>query len=249
MHVPHHPDNHRAIGAMDVAMAFLSLLLVLGGLVSLTGDRDNEFHRAVLGLDTLICSVLLLHWFWGLFTAPHKRSYLKERWIDVIASIPMLEVTRPLRLLQIWRVISVFRRHHRALEEIQDEPLEITLALAVLGVLLAITASTLVMVLVEIPDPNSPFEGAADIIWWSVVTLSTVGYGDYVPTSMAGRAVASIVILAGVSVFGAFTAYVTSLMMSASRNAHERELLTRLERLERSQKQILEELRRLGRNK
>lgn len=67
-----------------------------------------------------------------------------------------------------------------------------------------------------------------DNLWWSIVTLSTVGYGDFVPQSTAGRAIASILIVVGVGVFGYAAGFVASLLS----DPEEDEMLTRLTRLE-----------------
>jgi voltage-gated potassium channel len=59
------------------------------------------------------------------------------------------------------------------------------------------------------------FPTYADGLWWAIVTLGTVGYGDLVPTNSAGRIVGSVVIIVGVSFIAFLTAVVTSFLVSA----------------------------------
>ena len=57
---------------------------------------------------------------------------------------------------------------------------------------------------------NDYFPGIFEALWWSVVTVSTVGYGDFVPTTWLGRTVGSFVILSGLGIFGLYIAKVSS---------------------------------------
>lgn len=100
--------------------------------------------------------------------------------------------------------------------------------------------SGFVMTLVD--KTNFPNFGIA--VWWAIVTLATVGYGDVVPTTVPGRIVGSAVIILGVTFLAYLTATVTSLFVSSDREAEKeredveretkdqelRELLQRLER-------------------
>jgi voltage-gated potassium channel len=63
------------------------------------------------------------------------------------------------------------------------------------------------------------FHTLGDGIWWSVVTLGTVGYGDIVPHSAWGRILGCIVIVCGVTFLAFLTATVTSLFVSADQEA------------------------------
>ena len=83
-------------------------------------------------------------------------------------------------------------------------------------------------------DPE--FDSLGQALWFSVTTVTTVGYGDYVPESAAGKWVAAALMLAGVSLIPLITSVVVSIMV-AQRTREEREsdlrqLDTILERLE-----------------
>ena len=57
---------------------------------------------------------------------------------------------------------------------------------------------------------NSNIKTAEDAIWWSYVTITTVGYGDKFPITTEGRIIGAILMTTGVGIFGTFTALVSS---------------------------------------
>jgi voltage-gated potassium channel len=94
------------------------------------------------------------------------------------------------------------------------------------------------MILVD--RSNFPNYGIA--VWWAIVTLATVGYGDVVPTTPLGRIAGSAVIILGVTFLAFLTATVTSLFVSSDQDAaRERELADR----EAADKELRELLKRL----
>ncbi|MNF73377.1 pH-gated potassium channel KcsA [compost metagenome] len=70
-----------------------------------------------------------------------------------------------------------------------------------------------VMFWVEADKPGSLIQTPYDAFWWTLVTLSTVGYGDLVPRTEEGRFVASLLILFGVGLFGALSGFMASLFV------------------------------------
>jgi len=76
--------------------------------------------------------------------------------------------------------------------------------------------------LVEGERPDSTIRSWGDALWWSLTTLTTVGYGDHVPVTTTGRLIAAGVMVAGVAVIGAVAAVVA--LVVALRVAREEEL-------------------------
>ena len=127
-------------------------------------------------------------------------------------------------------------RVHKSLERRLVETLaSLTLRKAVgLIVGLAATLSFVAAFLERLIDPEFNTFGTA--LWWAVSTVSTVGYGDYVPVSTAGRFIASVLMLTGLSLIPLITSVVVSILVSQrTREAREQqtrdleEVLRRLE--------------------
>ena len=107
------------------------------------------------------------------------------------------------------------------------------------------TASTVMTVvaglLVTVLDSET-FPSIGSGLWWAVQTVTTVGYGDEIPMSLAGRLVAALVMLLGIGFLTVITASITSTFVSRSRHEASdaqtamadqlRQLDSRLERIE-----------------
>jgi voltage-gated potassium channel len=91
------------------------------------------------------------------------------------------------------------------------------------------------------------FQSFGDATWWALVTLTTVGYGDIVPTTTAGRAVGSALIVFGVTFLSFLTATITSLFVSVDRERRQAEEQMRQEAAESETRALLLQLdKRLG---
>ena len=86
--------------------------------------------------------------------------------------------------------------------------------LLVYGIGLVIIAATIVAT-VEGGDGAS-IHSFADALWWAVVTITTVGYGDMVPVTAAGRAIAFVLMLGGIAFFSGVTANLASFLVKGS---------------------------------
>ena len=121
----------------------------------------------------------------------------------------------------------------------------------VLRLAVVVTAiSTLVVLLgatgiwlIEGDRPDTTFRSWGDALWWSLATLTTVGYGDHVPVTTAGRLVAAVIMVVGVAVIGAVAAIVAlavtlrvaqeeERVLEAEAESLEQRLETRLDRIE-----------------
>lgn len=86
----------------------------------------------------------------------------------------------------------------------------------VVGILALLTVATLLGgTLLWLIEGAETFSSPFDAIWWAIVTMTAVGYGDFAPTMISGRLVAMVVMLTGVTVVGVFTARVSTVLVTA----------------------------------
>jgi voltage-gated potassium channel len=105
--------------------------------------------------------------------------------------------------------------------------------------LMTVVTSVGAGIVVRLVDPED-FQTLGDAVWWAIVTLATVGYGDIVPHSAWGRVVGSVVIVVGVTFLSVLTALVTSYFVGAD----EAERSAEIDALRGGDLQVTEELLR-----
>jgi voltage-gated potassium channel len=146
------------------------------------------------------------------YQAENKWEYMKWGWIDLIASIPTINffrVGRSIRLIRLLRLLKTFRSANHLVNHIFRNKAQGALTLVSIISLLLVFFSSIAILQVE-DSPNSNIKTAGDALWWAYSTITTVGYGDKYPVTTEGRLIASILMTAGVGLFGTFTAYVAS---------------------------------------
>ena len=186
----------RVTEAPMTLLAVFTIPLLLGPY--LWGD---EFH---LGWDFAVWGVFAIELLVRVILASDRGSYLRSHWMDVLlVAVPFL---RPLRILRIAIVtlrVGVGVRNALSMER------------------MLIYATTLAMVCacaVRIVEPET-FPTLTDALWWALVTMSTVGYGDISPATDAGKAVAVPLLIGGITVFGVLTANLATAMVKEQAEA------------------------------
>ena len=132
--------------------------------------------------------------------------------IDFLAILPFFHELRLLRIFILFRVFKLFRyaKSFQTLSSVLATKRFEFLTLGVFASVVIFVASVLIYVM-EGNNPDSPINTFFGAIYWSIVTIATVGYGDIVPVTTEGRFVAILVITAGIAVL----AFTTSLFVSA----------------------------------
>ncbi|MGI2070671.1 ion transporter [Shewanella baltica] len=246
------PWSLRTLGTpspFEMAMMLLSLLSVIIVLVMTFGRLDSETYRLLFFVDTSICMIFMINFFIGLFRARDKRFFIRHHWIDFIASIPAIEALRMARLFQILRVIRLIRMSRSLLLPLIKQRKQATLASLLVAMVTILTLASVIILIVESGTEGANIQTAEQAIWWALVTISTVGYGDYYPVTTAGHIIGGIVIVSGVSFFGVISGYMASVFVAPDeterqerQEAHKAEIKSELElalaRMEENQQKM-----------
>jgi voltage-gated potassium channel len=177
--------------------------------------------------DTAVCVLFFADFVGQLATAPNRWRYFSRwGWIDLLSSIPMVDVLRIGRVARVMRIIRVLRglRSTKLIAGfLLDRRAESTFLAAVLvSLLLVVFASVAILQFENVAGAN--ITSAQDAVWWSVVTITTVGYGDRYPITPEGRAIAAVLMTAGVGLFGTFSGFVASWFLAPANKERESEL-------------------------
>lgn len=238
----------RLSSSYDIFILALTLIS-LGTLVILVVPGINEEAREVaFFLDTLICLVFLFDFFLTLIRAPDKLAYLKWGWMDFLGSLPALPAFRLFRLWRFVRVVRILRRARiRDLwRTFRERRAESTLLITIFLVILVLGFTSFVILIFEAPAPQANITTATDAIWWSLVSVTTVGYGDRFPVTQQGRLVAVLLMVVGIGLFSVVTSYLSSGFLAPGDGKQNDELAEMRARLEAIEGQLRELNQRLS---
>lgn len=213
-------DSENKLGLLNLLVLFLSVYVLLALLVDTFLTVPVEIGK-ILGLvDNAICIFFLFEFGIRFYRAESKLKFMKWGWIDLISSIPnvdFLRAGRTLRLIRLLRILRAFRSTKHLVNHVfQNKAQGAFTTVCILAVILIIFSS--ISVLQFETDPNSNIKTAEDALWWSYVTITTVGYGDKFPVTSGGRIIGVLLMTAGVGLFGTFTAFVSSWFLADKKN-------------------------------
>lgn len=198
----------RLHGVLSVINNFLLIPLFALMVLEASGHDATEMHSTVY---VAFCVAFLLEWCVGLAAAESKWDFAKDpsNISDLVSSIPFGAFFQGFRLIRLLRLLRLLRLVWRT-RRFRGRAAKIIKAVGLVSSL--VLAAAIAFRTVE-PETTTGFEQA---LWWAVVTLSTVGYGDVMPLTPTGHVVAMAVIFAGLGVFG----YMAG-VMSAILDDHE----------------------------
>jgi voltage-gated potassium channel len=145
------------------------------------------------------------HWFWGRL----KYMFSWEAIVDLVAILPfylhglflfdlrVLRILRLLRLLRIFRLTSYMTSAKMIGNVFRSRSQELLLSLILASGLIVI--SSCVMYFAEHLVQPEKFPSILSTLWWSIVTITTIGYGDIVPVTVIGKILTAVIALAGVA--------------------------------------------------
>lgn len=191
--------------AWELSFAMLALAFVATGFI--------DGVPWVLWVDATITAVFVAEFTTRLAASYDRRAYLRDHWVDVLALIPAFRGFRLLRLLRLLRLVRFFAGVYRAMGQFERVARNRGLLLLVtvwLGVVVITSMAFFAAEVNENPNVTSPI----DALWWGVVTLTTVGYGDVLPLTPEGRIAAIVLMVLGIGLFSAITATVTSALLA-----------------------------------
>jgi voltage-gated potassium channel len=200
----------------EIFIAALSILsianIVLGLLIT-----DAALDAVLNAMNALLSAILFVDFLVRLRTASSRSDYFFRRfgWADLLASLPLpqLKILRLFRLARVYRLLKAYGVRNIGRSILRERAGSALLSLLFVAILV-LEFGSLWMLRIESTSPERNITTASDALWYVIVTISTVGYGDQYPVTTPGRVLGAIIIVLGVAIFGTLTGYLANLFLS-----------------------------------
>lgn len=201
----------------QIFMLFISVLSVgTVAVLSFGKGLDQSLIDLMQGFDLFFCAIFFSDFLYSFLKAERKLKYMKWGWIDLLASIPMVDFLRFGRSARIFRIIAILRalKSSRLLwKSFSLHKRKSSIYILTFISFLMIFISSVGILLIESHAPNANIKNAGDAIWWSLATITTVGYGDHYPITTGGRVLASIMMFVGIGIFSSLSGIFASFLV------------------------------------
>ena len=228
-----------------IIMIAIALCIVMASLESVVKVDDFSFQAlinlelnsagilkaSIIVLEYVLSILFTIEYILRVYCSPVKREYVLSFFgiIDLMATLPQLlsifvpplrylALMRTFRLFRIFRVLKLFsflNEGYLLLESIRKSLTKILVYFMFVVMLVCILGT--IMYIVESGTPNSGFTSIPTSIYWAIVTLTTVGYGDITPVTAIGKFLSGIVMILGYTIIAVPTGIVSATMIDTTK--------------------------------
>jgi len=218
-------SNTRAGKAFDVVLLWMIAISVIIVMLESVEEIHAQYRELFFTLEWVFTILFTIEYATRIWVVRHKRKYIFSFYgiIDFISILPTyltillsgthyMLVIRVLRLLRVFRVLKMGRHMGEAnhlMNALRSSWTKITVFIFFV-VAITMVLGTAMYVVEGIFAENPGFSSVPQSIYWGIVTISTVGYGDVTPVTVLGKMLATVIILIGYGIIAVPTGIVTA---------------------------------------
>ncbi|WP_027392455.1 ion transporter [Aquimarina latercula] len=228
-----HSSNTKQGKIFNLFLFVLIIISVIYVLLESVDDIDKKYHPYMVAAEWIITILFSLEYILKVISLNKPAKYIFSFYgvIDLLSTLPLylsyfftggstFLALRALRLLRVFRILKLVKYMGEAntlSKAIVASRLKISIFIYIVLIMCIIMGS--VMYIVE-EGANSGFSSIPKSIYWTIVTITTVGYGDIAPATNLGQAIASFIMILGYGIIAIPTGIVTSEMTKSKVQAN-----------------------------
>ena len=213
----------------DIILLGCIVLSVLVVVLESEPSLKEEFHQWLIGAEWFFTIIFTIEYMARISVVPDRRKYIFSFFgiVDLLSILPTyltffipgsqaLLVIRSIRLLRIFRILKMSQfvgESQNLARALRASQYKITVFLFTVFTAVIITGT--LMFLIE--GPEHGFTSIPKSIYWAIVTMTTVGYGDITPQTVAGQMLASIIMILGYGIIAVPTGIVSAEIIQANK--------------------------------
>jgi len=202
----------------ELFILLLSLLSILNLILAIDAgfiNKDLPRFEVLIIIDSILTVFFLFDFLYRLFSANSKSNYFFKNWgwSDLLACIPFLRIFRVFRIVRAGRLLREFGMK-KMLNEVINNRAGSALYITMISIIVVAEVAAIFVLRAESRNPKANITTAGDAVWWVFVTLTTVGYGDFFPTTSWGRTIGLFVMFSGVALIGVLSSFLANFFLS-----------------------------------
>lgn len=183
-------------------LAVVAVVFLIGYSVDVLEQPHGIAAQVIRVLTALCWGAFAVDYGVRLWLAPDRWRWFCRHLLDLaIVALPLI---RPLRVVRLVILITVLQK--AVGNAIRGRVVIYTFA----GAALLVYVASLAVLQAERDDPSAGIATFGQALWWSITTITTVGYGDEYPVTTTGRIIAALLMIGGISLVGSITATIAS---------------------------------------
>jgi voltage-gated potassium channel len=201
----------RFAAAVDTPLMVITILWLPILLIPLVSPVHGSVAETFAIIDYTVWALFVLEYGIKMYLTPARGRYFRTHLLDLlIVAVPFFRPARVGRLLNVGRLARIGVVVDRGIQRAKTVMTHRGVHFVLLAVALIVFACAGLVTIAEHSAKNGNIHNFGQGLWWAMVTVTTVGYGDRYPTTPFGQGVAVVLMLVGIGLIGVLTATVAS---------------------------------------
>ena len=236
----------------EVFVLLVSILSIVN-IVLLWIPFVPQVEEVIVTMNLLLSLIFMGDFLYRIKKSKSKKYYILHDggWIDFLGSLPFSSA-RIFRMFRIVKSVKIIKKFgfKNMMEEINQNRAQGALFIVFFLIILVLEFGSAYVVAAESRSPNANITTGGDALWWTFVTITTVGYGDQFPVTSIGRIVGVMVMITGVGLFGVLTGFLANTFVTPkekpkeSANPKEVEIKNQIATMKQSLEQLEKSLQK-----
>ena len=224
-------NDTKAGKVFDIIINTLIFISIIDFSIGTIPTLSPAFHDFIYILEVIIVIIFTMEYFLRIYVSTHPFKYIFSFYgiIDLLAFLPFYLAAgldfRSVRIFRFFRLIRIFKlfRYTKAINRYRKafSLIKVELTIFVIAALFLIYLASVGIYYFENEAQPDKFSSIFDCMWWAIVTLTTIGYGDLYPITVGGKIFTSMIVLIGLGIIAVPTGLFASALTRTTQIENE----------------------------